>query len=145
MRVPMTEYLFIDLDTERWVCRVCEHDLGDAHGNYKEGTLVYDRDPREIHQPIIDPERYEFTFSPDPDYCRILEFYCPGCATQIETEYVPPGHPPTVDMLWDVDALRAQWAERGTDPMTAIAYGPGDDVALHTHAVTDTHAVTGTR
>src|SRR5205807_10582096 len=28
MRVPMTEYLFIDLDTERWVCRVCDHDLG---------------------------------------------------------------------------------------------------------------------
>jgi len=26
MRVPMTEYLLIDLDTERWVCRVCERD-----------------------------------------------------------------------------------------------------------------------
>jgi len=46
----MTEYLIIDLDTERWTCRVCSHDLGDARGNYKEGTLVYDRDPREIHQ-----------------------------------------------------------------------------------------------
>ena len=54
MRVPMTEYLFIDLDTERWLCRICGHDLGDARGNYKEGTLVYDRDPREIHPPIID-------------------------------------------------------------------------------------------
>jgi acetone carboxylase gamma subunit len=83
MRVPMTEYLLIDLDTERWLCRVCANDFGDARANYKEGTLVYDRDPREIHQPIIDPERYEFTFSPDPGYCRILEFYCPGCATQI--------------------------------------------------------------
>ena len=56
MRVPMTEYLLIDLDTERWVCRVCDNDFGDARGNYKEGTLVYDRDPREIHQPIIDPD-----------------------------------------------------------------------------------------
>ena len=104
MRVPMTEYLVIDLDTERWVCRVCDRDMGSAHGNYKEGTLVYDRDPREIHQPIIDPERYEFTFSPDPNYCRILEYYCPGCGTQIEAEYLPPGHPPTVDMLIDVAA-----------------------------------------
>lgn len=93
MQIPMTEYLVIDLDSELWVCRVCRHELGSARGNYKEGTLVYDRDPREIHQPIIDPDRYEFTFSPDPAYCRILEYYCPGCGTQIETEYIPPGHP----------------------------------------------------
>jgi len=55
MRVPMTEYLFIDLDSERWLCRICGQDLGDARGNYKEGTLVYDRDPREIHPSILDP------------------------------------------------------------------------------------------
>ncbi len=27
MRVPMTEYLEIDLDTERWQCRRCGQDL----------------------------------------------------------------------------------------------------------------------
>ena len=64
MRIPMTEYLEIDLDSERWHCRRCERDLGSARGNYKEGTLVYDRDPRDIHRPLIDPERYEFTFAP---------------------------------------------------------------------------------
>ena len=137
MRIPMTEYLTIDLGTEQWVCRVCEHELGSARGNYKEGTLVYDRDPREIHQAIIDPDKYEFTFAPDPDYCRILEFYCPGCGTQIETEYLPPGHPPTVDMIWDIDSLRAKWLERGVDPQTAITYGPGEDAeagaARHHH------------
>jgi acetone carboxylase gamma subunit len=132
MRVPMTEYLLIDLDSERWLCRVCSQDLGDAHGNYKPGTLVYDRDPREIHQPIIDPERYEFTFSPDPTYCRILEFYCPRCATQLETEYVPPGHAPTVDMLWDIPALRKQWEERGVDPEAVFNYGPGEDAQKYT-------------
>lgn len=130
MRVPMTEYLLIDLDTERWVCRVCSHDFGDARDNYKRGALVYDRDPREIHQPIIDPERYEFTFSPDPDYCRILEYYCPGCATQIEAEYLPPGHPPTVDMLIDVDALRGQWERRGLDAEAVHTYGPVGDAAV---------------
>jgi acetone carboxylase gamma subunit len=127
MRIPMTEYLTIDLDTERWECRVCSQDLGNARGNYKEGTLVYDRDPREIHQSIIDPEKYEYTFAPDPNYCRILEFYCPSCGTQMETEYVPPGHPPTVDMMWDIDALRKQWTERGTRPESVINYGPGED------------------
>ena len=66
MRVPMTEYLEMDLDSERWLCRACGHDLASARGNYKEGTLVHDRDPREIHRPLIDPDRYEFTFAPDP-------------------------------------------------------------------------------
>ena len=87
---------------------------------------------REIHQPIIDPGRYEFTFSPDPTYCRILEFYCPGCATQLETEYVPPGHPPTVDMVFDIDALRRQWQERGVDPEAVFNYGPGEDAQKYT-------------
>ncbi|RMB81470.1 acetone carboxylase subunit gamma [Streptomyces shenzhenensis] len=135
MRVPMTEYLVIDLDTERWVCRVCAQDMGSAHGTYKEGTLVHDRDPRQIHQPVIDPERYEFTFSPDPEYCRILEYYCPGCGTQIEAEYLPPGHPPAVDLLIDVAALRAQWAERGVDPEEIHTYGPGADAQQHTAAL----------
>ncbi len=135
MRVPMTEYLVIDLDTERWVCRVCSQDMGSAHENYKPGTLVHDRDPREIHQPIIDPERYEYTFSPDPDYCRILEYYCPGCGTQIEVEYLPPGHPPTNDLVIDVAALRAQWERRGLDPEKVHNYGPGDDAQKHTAAL----------
>ena len=73
LRIPMTEYLEIDLADERWRCRRCAHDLGSARGNYKEGTLVYDRDPTEIHRPLINPARYGFTFAPDPAWCRILE------------------------------------------------------------------------
>ena len=83
--------------------------------------------PREIHPSILDPEKYEYTFAPDPLFCRILEFYCPGCGTQIETEYTPPGHPPTVDMIWDIDALKKQWADRDGDPETLINYGPGEN------------------
>ncbi|MGV9713968.1 acetone carboxylase subunit gamma [Gordonia sp. NPDC003424] len=135
MRVPMTEYLFIDLDTERWLCRVCGQDMGNARDNYKPGTLAYDRDPREIHQPIIDPDRYEYTFSPDPDYCRIVEYYCPGCATQIEVEYLPPGHPPAVDILVDIDALKQQWAARGVDAEKVHNYGPGEDAQKYTAAL----------
>jgi acetone carboxylase gamma subunit len=121
MRVPMTEYLQIDLDAERWICRHCGQDLGSARGNYKAGTLVYDRDPRDIHRPLIDAERYGFTFAPDPAWCRILEYYCPGCGALIETEYLPPGHPPVFDMEIDVDALKAQWAARPAH--TAIPLG----------------------
>ena len=127
MRVPMTEYLEIDLDTERWLCRPCGQDIASARDNYKRGTLVYDRDPSEIHRPLIDPAKYEFTFAPDPAWCRILEFYCPGCGTLIETEYLPPGHPPTYDIEIDVDSLKQQWATRPAS--TAIPVGPGVQMA----------------
>jgi len=80
--VPMTEYLRIDLDSEQWQCRRCSREIAPARQNYKTGLLVHDRDPREIHRPLIDPDKYEFTFAPDPEWCRIVEFYCPGCGTQ---------------------------------------------------------------
>jgi acetone carboxylase gamma subunit len=105
-RVDITEYLTIDLDAERWLCRVCGHDLAGARENYKTGLLVHNRDPREIHRPILDADHYEFTFSPDPDWCRIIEYYCPECATQVEVEYLPPGHPLTRDIELDIDALK---------------------------------------
>ena len=57
MKVLMTEYLRIDLDKETWECRVCDHEIGPATTNYKEGMLVYDRNPRDVHPPVIDPER----------------------------------------------------------------------------------------
>ncbi|MBZ5570922.1 MAG: acetone carboxylase subunit gamma [Acidobacteriia bacterium] len=102
-RIRMTEYLDLDLDREQWICNRCGHGLGSARDNYKEGCLLYDRDPREIHQPIVDGK---FTFSPDPLWVQIVEFYCPGCGTQIETEYLPPGHPITHDIEIDIDSLK---------------------------------------
>jgi acetone carboxylase gamma subunit len=104
--VAITEYLAIDLATERWVCRMCAHDIAGARENYKTGLLVYDRDPREIHKPILDPNVYEFTYAPDPTWCRLVEFYCPGCGTLVENQYLPPGHPLTQDIELDIDALK---------------------------------------
>jgi|SRR5699024_860106 len=111
MKTNMTEYLAIDLEKELWCCRNCEHEITSARDNYKKGLLVYNRDPDEIHKHIIDPDVYEFTFSPDPDWCRILEYYCPNCATMVEVEYLPPGHPPTYDMEFDIDSLKEKYLE----------------------------------
>ena len=133
MKVPITEYLCIDLNSESWECRVCEHDIGSARDNYKRGLLVYDRDPREIHRPLLDTSKYERTFAPDPEWCRILEFYCPSCGTMMETEYTVPGHPPTYDIELDIDALKRQWsdrADRSQDLPVSAAEAkahPGDD------------------
>lgn len=122
MKVFITAALAIDLDDEQWQCTRCEHKLGSARVSYKEGTCVRERDPAEIHAPILDRERYEFTFAPDPDWCRILEYFCPHCGRQIEVEYLPPGHPPTHDIELDIDALKAQWA--GREALTAPVLGP---------------------
>ena len=121
MKVLITEYLRIDLDTEQWECRNCSHPIGPARELYKEGTLVYHRDPREIHRPLLDEKKYAKTFAPDPKWCAILEYYCPGCGTLIEAEYTVPGHPPVRDLELDIDALKAQWAKRKEDKVHVAA------------------------
>jgi acetone carboxylase gamma subunit len=101
------ENLLLDIDRERWVCERCSHDLGAARENVKRGLLVAERDPREVHPPLIEGE---YTFAPNPEWVRILEFYCPGCGTQIETEYLPPGHPITWTTQIDLDSLKRRLA-----------------------------------
>lgn len=134
MKVSITEYLEIDLDRELWQCRVCNHEVGPARSPYKEGLLVYARDPREVHKPILDPEKYQFTFAPDPKWVQILEYYCPTCGTQVEVEYLPPGHPPANDIEFDIDALKKQWSKR--KPLTTAELNGPDmaSMAHHTHS-----------
>jgi acetophenone carboxylase len=102
-RIRITEYLDLDLDRAQWLCNRCGHVIGPSAESYKKGCLLYDRDPREIHPPLVSGV---FNFSPDPQWVRIVEFYCPGCGTQIETEYLPPGHPITHDIEIDVEKLK---------------------------------------
>lgn len=104
-RLRITEYLDLDLDAGLWLCNRCGHGLGPARDNYKKGCLLYDRDPREVHLPIV---KEQFSFAPDPLWVRIVEFYCPQCGTQVETEYLPPGHPITWDIEIDLEALQGR-------------------------------------
>ncbi|MBI4695930.1 MAG: acetophenone carboxylase [Gammaproteobacteria bacterium] len=103
--IRFTEYLDLDMNTAHWHCHDCGQQLVSAHESYKKGCLVAERDPREVHQPVIEGD---YSFAPDPDWARILEFYCPGCGRQIETEYLPPGHPITHDIELDVASLKAR-------------------------------------
>ena len=52
-RLRVTEYLDLDLDREQWLCNRCGRELGSARDNYKKGCLLNDRDPREIHPPLV--------------------------------------------------------------------------------------------
>lgn len=122
MKYIATEYLQINLDKETWECRVCEHELGSARENYKRFTKIYDRNPQEIHRPKLDPAKYEYTFSPDPNVCVIYEFYCPGCGTMMDVEYSVPGHMPLHDFELDIDSLKQKM--QGQAPVT----NPGEGV-----------------
>ncbi|MGQ4556278.1 acetone carboxylase subunit gamma [Halobellus sp. GM3] len=99
----ITEYLEIDLEDRTWTCTECSETIAPAEENYKRGCLVRERHPHEVHRPLIENE--EYSFAPDPDWVRIVEFYCPGCGTMIENEYLPPGHPITHDTELDIDKL----------------------------------------
>ena len=139
MKVLVTEVLRINLDTEKWECRRCDQVLGNARENYKRGMLVHDRDPREVHKPLLDTKLYERTYSPDPAWCRILEYYCPKCGVLAEAEYLPPGHPPLHDIELDIDALKLQWKDR--PEVTEAVRGPDRALekvkvnrALHDHS-----------
>jgi acetone carboxylase gamma subunit len=139
MKIPVTEYLEIDLERELWMCRRCSYTVGPARRAYKEGLLVYDRNPAEIHKPILDPKRYGFTFAPDANWIRILEYYCPDCGVMMETEYLPIGHPPLNDMEFDVDVLKVQWRDR--KPLTeADLAGPDAAGASHQHQHSHKHS-----
>jgi acetone carboxylase gamma subunit len=102
----ITEYLDLDPRSERWSCNRCGADLGSARENYKKGCLIAAREPADVHPQIVEGAAY--SFAPDRDWCRIVEFYCPNCGTLIETEYLPPGHPLTHDIELDIDALKAK-------------------------------------
>lgn len=131
MKVFITAALTIDLDAEAWECARCHHTLGSARESYKHGLLVRERDPSAVHAPILDPARYDFTFAPDPAWCRLLEYCCPHCGHLVEVEYLPPGHPPAHDIDLDIDALKAQWAGRA--PLTEPVLGPDFTPPPHHH------------
>ncbi|CAA0093308.1 acetone carboxylase subunit gamma [Zhongshania aliphaticivorans] len=109
MKVLATEYLRVDLEEEMWECDRCDHVLGPARENYKRFLLIHDRNPREVHHPLLDPERYRFCFSPDPEVCVIYEFYCPHCGLMMDVEYTVPGHAPLHDLELDIDSLKEKW------------------------------------
>lgn len=106
MKLRITENLDIDLPREKWLCTACGHELASARADYKTGCLVAEVPLEEAHPPMVHGELHSFT--PNPDFCRLIEFYCPGCGTIIENEYLPPGHPLTHDIELDIDALKAR-------------------------------------
>ncbi|MGB0386179.1 MAG: acetone carboxylase subunit gamma [Ardenticatenaceae bacterium] len=103
--LPLGEHLYIvQQGNERIVKCDCGQQFGDYRQNWKLSALIYVRDtPEKI------AEIYPGRFACDPSWMEIREFICPGCATLLEVEAVPPGYPITFDFLPDLDTFYRSW------------------------------------
>jgi acetone carboxylase gamma subunit len=111
-KVRITESLDIDLDSEKWCCHRCGEPMNSARESYIKGSLVYEKPASEIYgDPIKLSEDTSISYAPDPDFMRIIEFYCPGCGALFSVQYLPPGHPIPVDIQLDIDHLKARYAK----------------------------------
>ncbi|HVA41127.1 MAG TPA: acetone carboxylase subunit gamma [Candidatus Binataceae bacterium] len=103
--LPYGEHLYIVVKQGGRIVKCgCGHEFGDWRENWKFKALIHARNTRRKLREIYPGPR-----SPDPDWCEIREFYCPGCGVQLEVENVPPGYPINFDFLPDLDAFYAQW------------------------------------
>jgi len=113
-KIRITETLEIDLDKEVWCCSRCHAEIHPARESYLKGCLVYERPAEEVYGLAI-PIKQDSTaisYAPDPDFMRVVEFYCPGCGTMITIQYLPPGHPIFTDIELDIDKLKERTAEQ---------------------------------
>jgi acetone carboxylase gamma subunit len=103
--LPLTPHLFIvQKGKERIVKCRCGHEFGDCRVNWKLYASIYVRDSEEKLNDV-----YRGRDQPDPAWCQIREYYCPGCAAQLEVEAVPRGCPPDFDFLPDLDTFYRDW------------------------------------
>jgi len=105
--VCLQEHLFVveKPDGSRVVRCDCGHEFGDYRANWKEAALVYERDPG-------DGEVYRGPRAASPDWHILREFYCPGCATQLDVEVVPRGYPFIFNFLPDIEGHQRRKEER---------------------------------
>ena len=107
-KMRITESLDIDLEKEMWCCSRCNVEIHSARESYLKGCLVYERPASEIYGPPIPVKQDSATISyaPEPDFMRVVEFYCPNCGAVMTVQYLPPGHPIIFDIELDIDKLK---------------------------------------
>lgn len=75
----------------------CGQEFGDYRRNWKEAALIHER-------VAADDQVYRGPRVADPDWTILREFYCPGCATQLDVEVVPRGYPFIFNFEPDLEA-----------------------------------------
>ena len=106
--LPLTPMLFIVASKNGRVVKCkCGHDFGDYRVNWKLSALIHVRDDDSKLSEI-----YRGREMPDPTWMQIREYFCPGCATQLEVEAMPRGCPPDFEFLPDLDTFYRDWLGR---------------------------------
>lgn len=106
--LPLTDELYIVQKGEERVTKCsCGHEFGDYRVNWKLKALTYVRDTEEELK-----ELYPYPGAPDPEYCEIREYCCPGCGTLLQVDTVPFGYPVVFDFLPDLDSFYKDWLGR---------------------------------
>ena len=91
MQMMIGEYLDVvgEGDKRRFKCNRCGQDLGPMSENYKLKLKSRERPMDVLGKYYPGTEHSRFVFR---------EYFCPGCATQMEVEVTKPGDPP----MWDI-------------------------------------------
>jgi acetone carboxylase gamma subunit len=85
----------------------CGHDFCAHNRNWKMDALIYVRDTEESVREV-----YPEMGGPDHELQQIREYYCPGCARQLEVESMQPGYPVVHEFLPDVAGFYRGWLGR---------------------------------
>ncbi len=103
--LPLSDRLFIVEKGEDRVAKcICGYEFGDYRENWKLRALIYVREGEEEIE-----ELYPYPSRPDPRYCEVREYICPGCGNLLEVDCVPFGYPVIMDVLPDLDTFYSEW------------------------------------
>ena len=111
--IPYGEHLYVvqKPDGRRVVKCDCGHEFCEVERNWKLEALVHLRDTAESLR-----ELYPAPMHCDPEWMNLREYLCPGCATLLEVEAVPPGYPVVFDFQPDIDGFYRDWLGEPLDP-----------------------------
>lgn len=84
----------------------CGHEFCDYKENWKLQARIFVRNTEEKMNEI-----YPKLMSPDTEWQVIREYYCPGCASQLDVEAVPPWYPILLDFEPDIDTFYNDWVK----------------------------------
>lgn len=107
--LPYGVHLFIVQrpDGSRVVKCDCGQEFGDYRTNWKESALIAVRDTDGSLEELYPPMMHC-----DPEWMELREFFCPGCASLLEVEAVPPGYPLVFDFQPDLETFYRGWLGR---------------------------------
>jgi acetone carboxylase gamma subunit len=106
--LPLTEHLMIVNKDEKLIIKaLCGCELGDYRDNWKLKVLIHVRNSVEDFKEI-----YPDPLIPDPNWCEIREFICPGCGSLLDVDVVPPGYPIIKEFEPDIETFYTKWLKR---------------------------------